>query len=99
MHTMNTKGSDVRALPSAGEFWDMSPEWSPTGNKIAFVVHSEISLPTLYTANADGTNRQSSTVAEPDSAPNTEINLSGRLTQQRLSFTSGNTSAMTAKYM
>ncbi len=58
IHTMNADGSDVRALPSAGEFWDMSPDWSPTGNKIAFVVHSEDFLPILYTANADGTNRQ-----------------------------------------
>ncbi len=58
LHTMNADGSDVRALPSAGELWDMSPDWSPTGNKIAFVVHSDVSLPILYTANADGTNRQ-----------------------------------------
>ncbi len=59
MHTMNADGSDVRALPSDDELWDMSPDWSPNGNKIAFVVHSDgIYLPRIYTADADGTNRQ-----------------------------------------
>ena len=58
MHTMNADGSDVRALPSAGEFIDYSPDWSPTGTKIVFVVGSENFLPILYIANADGTNRQ-----------------------------------------
>jgi TolB protein len=28
MHTMNADGSDVRVLPSDGEFWDTSPDWS-----------------------------------------------------------------------
>jgi len=55
---MNADGSDVRALPSAGEFIDYSPDWSPTGTKIVFVVGSENFLPILYIANADGTNRQ-----------------------------------------
>ncbi|MBA2334463.1 MAG: PD40 domain-containing protein [Blastocatellia bacterium] len=58
MHTMNADGSDVRALPSTGEFIDYSPDWSPTGTKIVFVVGSENFLPILYIANADGTNRQ-----------------------------------------
>jgi TolB protein len=58
MHTMNADGSDVQALPSSGEFWDMAPDWSPSGGKIAFVVRSEDFLPILFTANADGTNRQ-----------------------------------------
>lgn len=58
LHTMKADGSDVRALPSEGEFWDMSPVWSPKGDKIAFVVHSETDLPRIYTANLDGTNRQ-----------------------------------------
>ena len=58
LHSMNADGSNVTALPSAGEFWDMSPDWSPTGDKIVFVVHSELDLPIVYIANADGSNRQ-----------------------------------------
>ena len=58
MHTMKTDGSDFRALPSDGEFWDTSPDWSPNGDKIAFIVQHEEGLPTIYTANADGSNRQ-----------------------------------------
>jgi Tol biopolymer transport system component len=58
LHSMNPDGSDVRELPSADEFWDMSPDWSPAGNKIVFILHSEMWLPAIYTANADGTNRQ-----------------------------------------
>jgi Tol biopolymer transport system component len=58
MHIMNADGSDVRALPSDEELWDMSPDWSPTGDKIAFIVHSEVHIPIVYIANADGTNRQ-----------------------------------------
>ena len=55
---MYADGSNVAALPSAGEFWDMSPDWSPTGDKIVFVVHLEWDLPIVYIANADGSNRQ-----------------------------------------
>ena len=58
LHSMNADGSNVTALPSAGDFWDMSPDWSPTGDKIVFVVHSEVDLPIVYIANADGSNRQ-----------------------------------------
>jgi hypothetical protein len=58
MHTMNADGSDVRALPSDGEFWDLAPDWSPRGDRIVFLVDSEYFLPGLYTANADGSNRQ-----------------------------------------
>jgi (2Fe-2S) ferredoxin len=58
IHTMNADGSNVMALPSDGEFWDMAPHVSPTNNRIAFVVRSEMNLPILYTANPDGTNRQ-----------------------------------------
>jgi TolB protein len=65
MHTMKADGTDVRALPSDGEFWDTSPDWSPTGNKIVFVVDSESSIPPLYIANADGTNRQPFDGCEP----------------------------------
>jgi Tol biopolymer transport system component len=59
MHTMNAAdGSDVRVLPSNYYFWDASPDWSPTGDKIVFVELSEDWQPRIYTANADGTNRQ-----------------------------------------
>ncbi len=58
MHSMRSDGSDVRALPTDGEAWDMSPDVSPTGARIAFIVHSELYLPMIYTANADGTDRQ-----------------------------------------
>jgi TolB protein len=58
LHTMKADGTDVQALPSAGEYWDMSPDSSPAGDRIAFLVHSEMILPVLYTANTDGTNRQ-----------------------------------------
>lgn len=58
MHTMNADGSDVRALPSEGDFNDLVPDWSPTGNKIVFVYDSQDFGTGLYTANADGTNRQ-----------------------------------------
>ena len=59
MHTMNAAdGSDVRMLPSDGYLWDESPDWSPNGDKIAFVLNSEDFPPILYTANADGTNRE-----------------------------------------
>jgi len=57
MHSMNTDGSNVQALPSDGEMWDTAPEYSPTGDRIAFVVNSNVNMPVLYTANADGTNR------------------------------------------
>lgn len=57
MHVMNADGSDVRELPSAGEYWDTSPDYSPSGAKIVFVVRSEMLLPILYTANADGSER------------------------------------------
>jgi dipeptidyl aminopeptidase/acylaminoacyl peptidase len=58
LHGMNADGSDVRELPSGGEFWDMSPDFARTGDKIAFVVHSEMSLPVIYSANIDGTERR-----------------------------------------
>lgn len=58
LHTMKTDGSDVGALPSDGDFWDQSPDWSPNGNKIVFVAHHDEDLPIIYTANADGANRQ-----------------------------------------
>ena len=58
MHTMKTDGSDVRALPTDGEFWDTSPNWSPNGDKIVFVSHHEESTPIINITNADGTNRQ-----------------------------------------
>jgi Tol biopolymer transport system component len=58
MHTMNVDGSGVRALPNEDETWDTSPDFSPTGQEITFIMHSEVLLPVLYTANADGTNRQ-----------------------------------------
>ena len=59
MHTMNAAdGSDVQVLPSQFYFWDVSPDWSPTGDKIVFVELSEDIQPRIYTANADGTNRQ-----------------------------------------
>jgi Tol biopolymer transport system component len=57
MHVMNADGSDVQELPSAGEYWDMSADYSPSGGKIVFVVGSEDYLPVLYTAKADGTER------------------------------------------
>ena len=58
MHTMNADGSDVRALPSDGYFQDFSPDWSPTGDKIVFLREHDDFGNALYTANADGTNRQ-----------------------------------------
>ena len=59
MFTMNTDGSDVRALPNAGPgLSDASPDWAPNGNKIVFAAENEDFGPVLYTADADGTNRQ-----------------------------------------
>jgi Tol biopolymer transport system component len=58
MHTMNADGSDVRALPSDGYFQDFSPDWSPTGDKIVFLRDHDDFGKGLFTANADGTNRQ-----------------------------------------
>ena len=56
---MNTDGSDVRALPNAGPgLSDASPDWAPNGNKIVFAAENEDFGPVLYTADADGTNRQ-----------------------------------------
>ncbi|MFN0279719.1 MAG: hypothetical protein ACKVRN_14145 [Pyrinomonadaceae bacterium] len=57
MYSMNANGTNVQALPSDGEFWDTAPMYSPTGDRIAFVVNSNVNGPILYTANADGTNR------------------------------------------
>lgn len=57
LYSMNTDGSNVQALPSDGEFWDTAPEYSPAGDRIAFVVNSSSGTVQLYTANADGTNR------------------------------------------
>jgi len=58
MHVVNVDGSNLRALPSDGEYWDTAPQWSPNGNKIVFIVNSEMALPVVYIANSDGTNRR-----------------------------------------
>ena len=58
LHTISPDGSNLQTLPSDGDYWDESPDWSPAGDKIAFVVNSDVGLPIIYTANADGTNRQ-----------------------------------------
>ncbi len=58
LNTMNSDGSDVRALPWVDLSSDRSPEWSPTGSHITFVVEAEEGLPILYTADADGANRR-----------------------------------------
>ncbi len=57
LHTMKADGTEVRELPSAGEFWDTTPAFSPTGGKIVFMVRSEMTLPAIYTANSDGSER------------------------------------------
>lgn len=58
-HTLNAiDGSDVRVLQSSSFSDDSSPDWSPNGDKIVLVVIHEDYFPALYTANADGTNRQ-----------------------------------------
>jgi len=56
---MNADGSNVTALPCTGGnfFGDYSPDWSPIGNKIAYVAYSEESLPVIFIINADGSNR------------------------------------------
>jgi uncharacterized delta-60 repeat protein len=58
MHTMKPDGSDVKELPSRGYSWDVSPDWSPTGDKIAFVELSEDWWPNIFTVDADGANRR-----------------------------------------
>ena len=46
--------------PASTVFGDIAPNWSPTGDKITFVINGtdEISISKIYIANADGTNRQ-----------------------------------------
>jgi len=61
LHTIKPDGTDLRALGADGfadGFGDYSPNWSPAGDKITFVVNKYDFNDVIYTANADGTNRQ-----------------------------------------
>lgn len=58
LHSMKADGSDVQELPTADEFWDMAPDAARAADKLVFVVRSEMTVPAIYTANVDGTNRQ-----------------------------------------
>jgi TolB protein len=60
LHTIKPDGTDLQALPDgfANGFGDFSPNWSPSGDKITFLVNVYDYSVAIYTANADGTNRQ-----------------------------------------
>jgi Tol biopolymer transport system component len=60
LQTIKPDGTDLQALQGAfmNGFDDYSPSWSPLGDKIAFVVNVWDFNYVIYTANADGTNRQ-----------------------------------------
>jgi TolB protein len=60
LHTIKPDGTDLQALPDgfANGFGDFSPNWSPSGDKITFLVNVYDFNVVIYTANADGTNRQ-----------------------------------------
>ena len=57
LHTIRPDGTNLQALPN-GSGADFSPKWSPSGNKIAFLVNVFDFWISIFTANADGTNRQ-----------------------------------------
>jgi Tol biopolymer transport system component len=60
LHTIKPDGTDLQALPNgfADGFDDFAPQWSPAGDKITFLVNVWDFYSVIFTANADGTNRQ-----------------------------------------
>jgi Tol biopolymer transport system component len=61
MHTIKPDGTDLRELPNGhlSDGWnDDHAHWSPSGDKIVFLVNVWDFWLSIYTANADGTNRQ-----------------------------------------
>ena len=61
LHTIKPDGTDLRELPNGNltDGWDdWYAKWSPAGDKIVFVVNAWDFAQDLFTANADGTNRQ-----------------------------------------
>jgi len=61
MHTIRPDGTDLRELPNGQitDGWnDDYAQWSPSGDKVVFLVNVWDFWLSIYTANADGTNRQ-----------------------------------------
>jgi TolB protein len=61
LHVMNADGTGVRELSGpdlSSETWDSAPDVSPDGKRVAFVVNSEVMLPGIAVANADGSGRK-----------------------------------------
>lgn len=60
LYTIKPDGTDLRTLALASDnyYSDYSPNWSPTGNKITFMFYDTANYYTIFTANAEGTDRQ-----------------------------------------
>jgi TolB protein len=67
--TMRADGTDKRRLTRAVSDWNVEPEWSPDGRRIAFV--NDLDSPrAVHTMNADGSDvRQLTHVTVPEASP------------------------------